>query len=107
MPSMRSISAPWHGDAAARAALSSTACCLRVLKETGQLDSVHGRTSLAILLVQDLAVVPLAILMTLLAGTGSAAEVTLSIAKTVALAIALALNVGARRQPVLSADGFA
>jgi len=70
-------------------ALSSTACCLRVLKETGQLDSVHGRTSLAILLVQDLAVVPLAILMTLLAGTGSAAEVALSVAKTVALAIAL------------------
>ena len=40
-------------------AMSSTACVLRLLAEQGELDSAAGRTSLAILLVQDIAVVPM------------------------------------------------
>ncbi|MEM6775788.1 MAG: cation:proton antiporter, partial [Pseudomonadota bacterium] len=40
-------------------AMSSTACVLRLLAEHGELDSAAGRTSLAILLVQDIAVVPM------------------------------------------------
>ena len=46
--------------------LSSTAAVLRVFIDRGEMDSQAGRNSLAILLVQDMAVVPLAILIPLL-----------------------------------------
>jgi len=55
--------------------LSSTAAVLGVLVDRGEMDSVSGRNSLAVLLVQDMAVVPLAILIPLLAEGGSAAAV--------------------------------
>ncbi len=56
-------------------ALSSTACVLRILIEKGEMEAVHGRNSLAVLLVQDMAVVPLAILMALLSTGGGPQEV--------------------------------
>ena len=43
----------------ALAALSSTAIVSRTLAERGELDAPHGRESMAILLFQDLAIVPL------------------------------------------------
>lgn len=55
--------------------LSSTAAVLRVLVDRGEMDSVSGRNSLAVLLVQDMAVVPLAILIPLLAEGGEPAAV--------------------------------
>jgi len=48
-------------------ALSSTAFVLRVLEERGEQGSRHGRVAIAILLLQDLAVVPLLTLLPLLA----------------------------------------
>ena len=51
-------------------ALSSTTIVLRVLVDKAELESVHGRASLAILLLQDMAVVPLVILISLLAPSG-------------------------------------
>lgn len=51
-------------------ALSSTAIVLQLLSETGQMATRHGRLSLAILLLQDLAVVPLLALVAALAGEG-------------------------------------
>lgn len=48
-------------------ALSSTAFVLQILTERRELGSSHGRTSFAILLLQDLAVVPLLALIPLLA----------------------------------------
>jgi len=66
--------------------LSSTACVLRVLSDKSEMDSVHGRNSLVILLVQDIAVVPLGILMVLLAGAGSASATVLVIGRTFLLA---------------------
>ena len=39
--------------------LSSTAAVLRLLMDRGEVDSLHGRNAIAILLVQDMAVVPL------------------------------------------------
>ncbi len=51
-------------------ALSSTTIVLRVLVDKAQMESVHGRASLAILLLQDMAVVPLVILISLLAPSG-------------------------------------
>ena len=52
-------------------ALSSTAFGLQLLIEKRELTSVTGRTSFAILLLQDLAVVPLLALVSLLSGGGA------------------------------------
>ncbi len=49
-------------------ALSSTAIVIELLSQQQRLATVSGRTSFAILLMQDLAVVPLLLLVTLLAG---------------------------------------
>jgi CPA2 family monovalent cation:H+ antiporter-2 len=73
----------------AMVALSSTACCLRILVERAELDSVHGRSAFAILLVQDLAVVPLAVLMAALGGTGTPTEIIVEAGKTLLVGAAL------------------
>jgi CPA2 family monovalent cation:H+ antiporter-2 len=52
----------------AAVALSSTACVLRLLRDRVELDSVHGRDVLAILIIQDIAVIPLALMADLLGG---------------------------------------
>lgn len=51
-------------------ALSSTAVVLRTLTGRGEIDSVHGRTSLGILLMQDIAVVPLVLLVDSMGSVG-------------------------------------
>jgi glutathione-regulated potassium-efflux system ancillary protein KefC/glutathione-regulated potassium-efflux system protein KefB len=48
--------------------LSSTALILQVLAERGELNTRHGRTSFAVLLFQDLAIMPALLLLPLLAG---------------------------------------
>jgi CPA2 family monovalent cation:H+ antiporter-2 len=53
------------------AALSSTAVVLRLLGEQAKLESPAGRVSLGILLFQDLAIVPLMLLVPFLAGKGA------------------------------------
>jgi CPA2 family monovalent cation:H+ antiporter-2 len=50
--------------------LSSTAVVLRMLVERSELERPHGRNCLAVLLTQDMAVVPLALMMTILGGEG-------------------------------------
>ncbi len=50
-------------------ALSSTAVVLKLYSERQDLDSPHGRVVVAILLFQDLAVVPLMLVLPILAGT--------------------------------------
>ncbi len=54
------------------AAMSSTALVLSALGEKGELGAPHGRESFAILLFQDLAVIPLLALLPLLAGEAQA-----------------------------------
>lgn len=49
-------------------ALSSTAIVLKILQEKAQFDSPHGRMALAVLIFQDVAVVPMLLLTPLLAG---------------------------------------
>ncbi|NCC41753.1 MAG: potassium transporter [Gammaproteobacteria bacterium] len=46
-------------------ALSSTAIVLKILNETGQIKLAHGRYSLGILLFQDLAVIPILLMITI------------------------------------------
>ncbi|MEQ9411801.1 MAG: cation:proton antiporter [Fuerstiella sp.] len=72
--------------------LSSTAVVLRMLMERTELDMPHGRNSLAVLLTQDLAVVPLALLMTVLGGDGSAAAVAFDIGRLIAMTGLLVLG---------------
>lgn len=71
-------------------ALSSTAIILRVLVDRMEIDSIHGRNALAILLTQDIAVVPLVLLVTILGAGGSVQYVALHIVKTLAAAGGLA-----------------
>ena len=54
-------------------ALSSTAIVLKVYNDRSELDAPHGRVAVAILLFQDLCVVPLMLLAPLLAGSGTTA----------------------------------
>ena len=48
--------------------LSSTAVVLRLLQQSAQVDAPHGRMSLAILVYQDLMIVPMMLLVPVLAG---------------------------------------
>lgn len=52
-------------------ALSSTAMVMQILSERGELATPHGRTAFAVLLLQDLAVVPILILLPVLSGATS------------------------------------
>jgi CPA2 family monovalent cation:H+ antiporter-2 len=70
-------------------ALSSTAFVLRMLTERAETESVYGRGSIAILLLQDLAIVPLVLLVTMLGQRGSAGDVIAGTAYAVALAALL------------------
>jgi glutathione-regulated potassium-efflux system ancillary protein KefC/glutathione-regulated potassium-efflux system protein KefB len=54
-------------------ALSSTALILQVLAERGELNTRHGRASFAVLLFQDLAIMPALLVMPLLAGAADTA----------------------------------
>jgi glutathione-regulated potassium-efflux system ancillary protein KefC/glutathione-regulated potassium-efflux system protein KefB len=54
-------------------ALSSTALILQVLAERGELNTRHGRASFAVLLFQDLAIMPALLVLPLLAGAGETA----------------------------------
>lgn len=70
-------------------ALSSTACVLRLLVDRTEIDSVYGRNALGILLLQDIAVVPLVLMVTILAGESSAEKLTWEIARSIGLAALL------------------
>lgn len=52
-------------------ALSSTAVVMQLLRDQGEIASAHGQTAFAILLMQDLAVVPLLAMVPLVAGNGA------------------------------------
>lgn len=71
--------------------LSSTAAVLRVLIDRGEMDSQSGRNSLAILLIQDMAVVPLAILIPLLSEGGDPAVIA---ARVFGILLAATLVIG-------------
>lgn len=52
--------------------LSSTAIVLRIIQKREEFDSLHGRTTLGILIFQDMAVVPMMLLIPLLPGSTQA-----------------------------------
>ena len=59
--------------------LSSTAIVLKTLAERGDSDSIHGRSTIGILICQDLAVVPMMLLMPVLAGRSDAGGLSILI----------------------------
>lgn len=59
------------------AMLSSTAIALKLLHDTRSVDAPHGQLSVAILLTQDLAVIPILLVVPLLAGAGTGPEAAL------------------------------
>jgi CPA2 family monovalent cation:H+ antiporter-2 len=65
--------------------LSSTAIVLKALADKGDSDSIHGRTTIGILIFQDLAVVPMMLLTPILAShvEGSAVSILSTLAKSV------------------------
>lgn len=73
----------------AMVALSSTAVVLRILMERSEIEMPHGRNSLGVLLTQDMAVVPLAILMTILGGEGTGSEIAWDVGKLLMMATGL------------------
>ncbi len=74
--------ARWFGQAFGEAvfigflvALSSTAIVLKLIQERAEVDSPHGRTTLGILIFQDIIIVPMILVTPLLAGaTGNLGE---------------------------------
>jgi len=84
-------------------ALSSTAFVLQLLTEQKMLTSNYGRTSIAVLLFQDLAVVPLLALTSLLVVTPITVEKDIGLALIEALIILALVILGGRYllQPIL------
>jgi CPA2 family monovalent cation:H+ antiporter-2 len=73
----------------AAVSMSSTAIVLRLLADEGQIDAPGGQLAVAVLLLQDLAIVPILLLVPLLAGdAGDLADLGIAIAKMV-LALAV------------------
>ena len=74
----------WRGALVAglALALSATSIALRILEERGHLQQPYGQRAFAILLFQDMAVVPLLALVPLLAPARRSAPRTLSLAET-------------------------
>lgn len=52
-------------------AVSSTACVLRLMTDRAEIDSEHGRAALGILLIQDAAVIPMMLLVSIMATGGT------------------------------------
>ena len=100
---LRALGQPWPAALIIGFALSlsSTALVLQVLAERGELTTRHGRTTFAILLFQDLAIMPVLVLLPLAAGAANIDADWRAVAVPLA---AIAVVVGAGRyllRPVL------
>ena len=80
----------------ALAALSSTAVVSKAYADRGELDTPRGRDAIAVLLFQDLAIVPLMLLLPLVAGVGTSSPAAMWARVAGGLAAMTALVVGGR-----------
>lgn len=78
-------------------AMSSTAIVMKMLAERMQLDSEHGRRIVGVLLFQDLAVVPLLVIVPALGAEAGALAQTMAIALAKAAVLLTLLLVGGQR----------
>lgn len=76
--------------------LSSTAIVLKALGERGEADTVHGRSTIGILIFQDLAVVPMILITPLLARPeiGGIQPIVITLAKSVVAVILIIIGAG-------------
>ncbi len=83
-------------------ALSSTVVVLKILMARGEQQSLHGRVALGILIAQDLAVVPMVVLLPALVGgsTHVLTDLVIAVAKAAGI-IAVSYLVGVRAVPWL------
>ncbi len=74
--------------------LSSTAIVLKLIQERAEVDSPHGRTSLAILIFQDVIIVPMILLTPLLAGEpgGTGGSLLILLAKGIAIIVLVVVS---------------
>jgi len=70
-------------------ALSSTAVVFRVLADRAEIDSVSGRVTVGILLIQDIAVIPMLLAVPFLAGVGAGSGVHRDLILTLVRAVLL------------------
>lgn len=83
-------------------ALSSTMVVLKVLQERGELDSLYGRITVGLLVIQDLSVVPLMVIMPTLGGRGGDTPIELGIAVAkAALVLGATVILGTRLVPAV------
>ncbi len=76
--------------------LSSTAIVLKLIQERGEVDTPHGRTTLGILIFQDIIIVPMILITPLLAGQTGMLSHTLLLLLGKALFIILMVWLGAK-----------
>ena len=77
-------------------ALSSTAIVLKLIQERAEVDSPHGRTTLGILIFQDIIVVPMMLVTPLLAGAAGNLGETLLVLLAKGIGIILLVMVSAK-----------
>lgn len=76
-------------------ALSSTAIVLKILNETGKIKSEVGRNSLGILIFQDIAVIPILLLITIFTDTGrSLSDLLFSTSLNAVIALGILIAIG-------------
>ena len=67
--------------------LSSTAAVVRLLVSRAEIDAVYGRNAVGILLLQDIALVPMVLMVTALGGEGSLLQIGGALGRALGLAI--------------------
>jgi CPA2 family monovalent cation:H+ antiporter-2 len=77
-------------------ALSSTAIVLKLLQDRAEIDTPHGCAALAVLIFQDLMVVPMMLMAPLLAGTAEQAGLTLLVQMAKGFGIVAIVLISAR-----------
>lgn len=79
----------------AAASLGSTAIVLRILRDKNDLDSLHGRFAMAMLLTQDVAVIPLLLIVSFISAAKGTVVATMgaTVVNTVIFVVAMALVV--------------
>ncbi|MDR1578518.1 MAG: cation:proton antiporter [Deltaproteobacteria bacterium] len=67
--------------------LSSTAIVLKLLQEKGEMDAAHGRGAFGVLIFQDLAVVPMVLILPMLAGKSGGDPIYMVLVKVAAILV--------------------
>ena len=78
------------------ASLSSTAIVMKVIQNRGELGTFHGQTSLAILIFQDIIIVPMILITPMLAGESDASSQSILIVVAKGIGVVIIMLLGAK-----------